>query len=64
MKLKENSEDTDKIFKSNKDKKYFISTKDLALAVSLVTDGFSLPSNFNYGELSKKFEVPNNLLIN
>ena len=34
----------------------------MALADSLVTDGFSLPSNFNYGELSKKFEVPNNLL--
>ena len=60
---KKTQKDIDKIFKKvTKDKKYFISAKDLALADSLVTDGFSLPSNFNYGELSKKFEVPNNLL--
>ena len=55
--------DIDKIFKKIvKNKKYFISAKDLALADSLITDGFSLPSNFKYNELSKKFNVPNNLL--
>ncbi len=53
----------DKIFKKiNKNKKYFISAKDLALADTLINDGFTLPSNFNYSELSKKFVVPKNLL--
>ena len=55
--------DIDKIFKKiTKNKKYFISAKDLALADTLINDGFSLPSNFKYNELSKKFDVPNNLL--
>ena len=39
--------DIDKIFKKIiKNKKYFISAKDLALADSLIKDGFSLPTNF------------------
>ena len=55
--------DIDKIFKKiSKNRKYFYSAKDLALADSLINDGFTLPSNFNYGELSKKYDVPNNLL--
>ena len=55
--------DIDKIFKKiSKNKKYFISAKDLALADALITDGFSLPSNFKYNELADKFDVPNNLL--
>ena len=55
--------DIDKIFKKvSKNKKYFISAKDLALADTLVNDGFSLPDNFKYEELSKKFEIPENLL--
>ncbi len=55
--------DIDKIFKKIlKNKKYFISAKDLALADALVNDGFSLPDNFKYEELSKKFEIPDNLL--
>ena len=55
--------DIDKIFKKIlKNKKYFISAKDLALADTLINDGFSLPENFKYEELSKKFEIPNNLL--
>ncbi len=53
----------DKIFKKiNKNKKYFISAKDLALADALITDGFSLPTSFKYNELAKKFDVPDNLL--
>ena len=60
---KKAQKDIDKIFnKINKNKKYFISAKDLALADTLIKDGFSLPSNFKYTELSKKFDVPNNLL--
>ena len=55
--------DIDKIFKKiSKNKKYFISAKDLALADALIADGFSLPANFKYNELVKKFNVPKNLL--
>jgi len=55
--------DIDKILKKvSKNKKYFISAKDLALADSLINDGFSLPESFKYEELSKKFEMPENLL--
>ena len=55
--------DIDKIFKKiTKNKKYFISAKDLALADALRTDGFSLPSNFKYNELAEKFDIPSNLL--
>ncbi len=55
--------DIDRIFKKvSKNKKYFISAKDLALADALITDGFILPSNFKYNELAKKYNVPNNLL--
>ena len=55
--------DIDKIFKKFlKNNKYFISAKDLALADALIKDGFSLPENFKYDELSKKYEVPDNLL--
>ena len=34
----------------------------MALANSLINEGFSLPANFKYDELSKKFDVPQNLL--
>ena len=55
--------DIDKIFKKIlKNNKYFISAKDLALADALIKDGFSLPTNFKYEELAKKYEIPNNLL--
>ncbi len=55
--------DIDKLFKKiTKNKKYFISAKDLALADALLKDGFLLPTNFKYVELAKKFDVPKNLL--
>jgi len=55
--------DIDKIFKKiTKNKKYFVSAKDLALADSLLADGYILPSNFRYNDLSEKYEVPKNLL--
>ncbi len=60
---KKTQKDIDKIFKKiSKNKKYFISAKDLALADALINDGFSLPSNFKYEELSKKYDIPKNLL--
>ena len=55
--------DIDKIFKKiSKNKKYFISAKDLALADALISDGYTLPSNFRYNELVSKFNIPKNLL--
>ena len=55
--------DINKIFKRiGKNKKYFISAKDLALADTLIADGFSLPASFKYNELSKQIDVPSNLL--
>ena len=55
--------DIDKIFKKiTRNKKYFISAKDLALVDALIADGFSLPSNFKYNELVKELDVPKNLL--
>ena len=55
--------DIDKIFKKiAKNKKYFVSAKDLALVDSLIKDGFSLPQNFKYSDLSKKYDIPKNLL--
>ncbi len=55
--------DIDKILKRiNKNKKYFFSAKDLALVDSLVKDGFNIPSNFNYKDLSQKYVIPKNLI--
>ena len=60
---KKTQKDIDKIFKKViKNKKYFVSAKDLALADALKKDGFSLPSNFKFEELTKKFDIPKNLL--
>jgi hypothetical protein len=60
---KKTQKDIDKIFKKiSKNQKYFYSAKDLALADSLIKDGFNLPANFNYKELSKKYDIPKNLL--
>ena len=55
--------DIDKIFKRiAKNKKYFVSAKDLALVDALIKDGFSLPSSFKFDEQIKKFDIPKNLL--
>ena len=55
--------DINKIFKKiSKNRKYFYSAKDLALVDALIKDGFNLPSNFDYKELSKKYDIPKNLL--
>ncbi len=60
---KKAQKDIDKIFKKiRKNKKYFYSAKDLALIESLEKDGFKLPTNFDYKELSKKYDIPKNLL--
>ncbi len=53
-----------KIYKKiKKNRKYFFSAKDLALVESLVKDGFKIPKEFNYQEISKNYNIPSNLLI-
>jgi len=52
-----------KIYKKiRKNKKYFFSAKDLALVESLAKDGFKIPKEFDYQAISKKYNVPSNLL--
>ena len=52
-----------KIYKKiKKNRKYFFSAKDLALVESLAKDGFEIPKEFNYQEISKKYNIPSNLL--
>ena len=48
--------------KIKKNRKYFFSAKDLALIESLAKDGFEIPKDFNYSEISKKYNVPSNLI--
>ena len=57
---------TEKDFKSvykkiKRNKKYFISIKDIVVLESLVVDGISLPEDLNYSELSSQLTVPKNL---
>ena len=57
---------TEKDFKSvykkiKKNKKYFISIKDVIVLESLVADGIVLPTDLNYSELSSELTVPQNL---
>tara|TARA_B100001248_G_scaffold64627_1_gene45131 strand:- start:8232 stop:9962 length:1731 start_codon:yes stop_codon:yes gene_type:complete len=52
----------DRTFKKlSKNKKYFFSAKDLALAETLIKDGFKIPTNFKLNELTSKYDVPKNL---
>ena len=57
---------TEKDFKSvykkiKRNKKYFISIKDIVVLESLKADGVSLPKDLNYTELSSQLTVPKNL---
>ena len=57
---------TEKDFKSvykkiKKNKKYFISIKDIIVLESLVADGVTLPEGIDYTELSENLTVPKNL---
>ena len=61
--FKKTQKDLDKLLKKIvKDRKYFVSAKDLALIDSLIKDGFKIPNNFNYNDLSSKYDVPDNLV--
>jgi len=57
---------TEKDFKSvykkiKKNKKYFISIKDIVVLDSLKADGVSLPESLDYSSLSSNLSVPKNL---
>ena len=57
---------TEKDFKSvykkvKRNKKYFISIKDIIVLESLVFDGVTLPKELDYSELSSQLTVPQNL---
>ncbi len=57
---------TEKDFKSvykkiKKNKKYFISIKDIVVLESLAADGVSLPEDLDYSTLSSQLTVPKNL---
>ena len=55
--------DFNKIYKKiKKNRKYFFSAKDLALVESLASDGFLIPKELNYQKISKKYNIPSNLL--
>ena len=57
---------TEKDFKSvykkiKKNKKYFISIKDIIVLESLEVDGISLPKDLDFSDLSSQLTVPQNL---
>jgi len=57
---------TEKDFKSvykkiKKNKKYFISIKDIVVLESLAADGVALPEDLNYNSLSFQLTIPKNL---
>ena len=57
---------TEKDFKSvykkiKRNKKYFISIKDIIVLESLMADGISLPTDLDYASLSSQLTVPENL---
>jgi len=59
---------TEKDFKSvykkiKKNKKYFISIKDIVVLDSLVADGINLPEDLKYSELSSQLTIPENLYV-
>ena len=47
--------------KIKKNKKYFISIKDIVVLESLLADGMSLPKDLDYSALSSQLTVPKNL---
>mgnify|MGYP001422217128 CR=1 FL=1 len=61
--FKKTQKDLDKLLKKiSKDRKYFVSAKDLALIDSLIKDGFKIPNNLNYNDLAAKYDVPDNFV--
>ena len=62
VKIPRTEKDLKSVYKKiKKNKKYFISIKDIIVLDSLVSDGVSLPSGLNYQSLSSELTVPQNL---
>ncbi len=61
-KINKTQKDFKSIYKKiKKNKKYFISIKDIIVLESLLVDGVTLPQGLNYDELSSQLTVPENL---
>jgi len=61
-KLNRTEKDFKAVYKKiKKNKKYFISIKDIIVLESLLADGISLPEDLDYKELSSELTVPSNL---
>jgi hypothetical protein len=61
-KLSRTEKDLKSVYKKiKKNKKYFISIKDIIVLESLLADGVSLPSDLNYSNLSSELTIPQNL---
>ena len=61
-KLSRTKKDFKMVYKKiKKNKKYFMSIKDIVVLESLVADGVSLPKDLDYNTLSSQLTVPNNL---
>jgi len=61
-KLSRTEKDFKTVYKKiKKNKKYFISIKDIVVCESLVADGIDLPSDLNYTALASQLIVPQNL---
>jgi|TARA_Y100000310_G_scaffold188547_1_gene188506 hypothetical protein len=62
VKLSRTEKDFKLVYKKiKKNKKYFISIKDIIVLESLASDGISLPNDLDYTELSTQLTVPENL---
>jgi len=62
QKLSKTEKDFKSVYKKiKKNKKYFISIKDIVVLESLAADGISLPEDLDYSELSSQLTVPKNL---
>jgi len=62
IKLNRTEKDFKSVYKKiKKNKKYFISIKDVVVLESLAADGFSLPEDLDYTSLSSQLTIPQNL---
>ncbi len=61
--MQKTQKDLDNVYKKIKrNKKYFFSAKDLVLIEALEKDGFKIPNDIKYKEISKKYSIPSNLI--
>jgi len=61
--IKKSQKDLESVLKKiRRNRNYFYSAKDIALAESLAEDGLILPKELKFGELAKQYDVPSNLM--